>query len=140
MRKMCDNILQSHSDLVLLGDMNCDPAKSNTIEFICDTYALSNLIKSPTCNKGIVPSLIDVILVSNHRKYMNVLNSKCPLSDFHNIIGAATKRFAPIMKPHNIYYQHKIMERAAKNQNKHRNELKGIHSFELKITDIFFVP
>ena len=88
---MCDKILQHNSDFVLIGDLNSDPKKSNTIEFICDTYNLTNLVKNPTCSKGPNPSLIDVILVSNSKKYSKALNSECPVSDFHSIIGAATK-------------------------------------------------
>ena len=102
---MCDKILQQNSDFVLIGDLNSDPKKSNAIEFICDTYNLTNLVKTPTCSKGSNPSLIDVILVPNSRKYSKALNSECPLSDFHNIIGAATKRFAPVMKPRKITYR-----------------------------------
>ena len=103
--EICDKILQLNSDFVILGDLNCDPKKTNIIDFICDTYCLTNLVKSPTCYKGPVHSLIDVILVSSSRKYSKALNTNCPLSDFHNIIGAATKRFAPVMKPRNITYR-----------------------------------
>ena len=102
---MCDKILQHNADFALIGDLNSNPMKSNAIEFICDTYSLTNLIKTPTCNKGPNPSLIDVILVSNSRKYSKSLNSNCPLSDFHNIIGASTRRFAPVMKPRKITYR-----------------------------------
>ena len=50
-------------------------------------------------------SLLDVILVSNPRRYASTFNVFCRLSDFHNIIGAATKRFAPSQKPRIIHFR-----------------------------------
>lgn len=105
MSEMADKLLISCQDLILLGDMNCCPNKSNTIKDFCDMYDLSNIIKDPTCHKGQTPTLLDVILVSNPKRYAGVLNSICNLSDFHNIIGAATRRFAPSMIPRCIFYR-----------------------------------
>ena len=62
------------------------------------------LITEPTCHKGDVSTLIDVILVTNPRRYLGTLNSEYNISDFHNIIGAATRRFAPSLKPQKIIY------------------------------------
>ena len=85
--------------------MNCCPTKSNVIHDLCDLYCLTNLIKEATCHKGTNPSILDIILVSNPRRYAAVLNAECPISDFHNIIGAATKRFAPLKTPRKILYR-----------------------------------
>ena len=94
-----------YSDLVFLGDMNCCPSKSTTIQDFCEIYGLTNLITEPTCHKGDVSTLLDVILVTNPRRYLGTLNSECNISDFHNIIGAATRRFAPSLKPQKIVYR-----------------------------------
>ena len=91
--------------LVFLGDANCCPTKSTTIQDLCDTYGLSNLIKEPTCHKGTTSTLLDVNLVTNHNRYNGVLNTNYCLSDVHNIIGAVTKRFAPSQKPRKISYR-----------------------------------
>ena len=56
------------------------------------------VVNDPTCFKGPTPSILDVILVTNPRRYISTLNVRCYVSDFHNIIGAATKRFAPEKK------------------------------------------
>ena len=85
--------------------MNCCPIKSNTIQNICEQYDPTNLKKEPTCHKGPTPSLLDDILVSNARRYSAILNVCCDISDFHNIIGAATKCFAPSQKPRIIRYR-----------------------------------
>ena len=100
-----DTILKTHEDIVLLGDMNCCPSKSSTVRDLCDIYGLTNLITTPTCNKGPTPTVLDVILVTNPRRYSGTLNTACELSDFHNIIGGSTKRFAPSRKPRKIVYR-----------------------------------
>ena len=91
--------------LFFFGDMNCAPDKSNVIKISCDTYNLKNLITSPTCHKGQHSTVIDVVLVSNPKKYAGVLNCECAVSDFHNFVGAATMRFAPFYHPRVIYYR-----------------------------------
>ena len=60
----------------------------------------------PTCQKGDpVSTLLDVILVTSSQRYLGILNSECNISDFHKIIGAATRRFAPSLKPQKIMYR-----------------------------------
>ena len=103
--RLSDMLWRSHDDFVYLGDMDCCPIKSHAIENICEQYDLTNLIKEPTCHKGPTPSLLDVISVSNPRRYGSSFNVYCGLSDFHNILGAATKRFAPSQKPRIIHYR-----------------------------------
>ena len=85
--------------------MICCPTKSSLIKNICDIYGLRNLIKDPTCHKGPISTLLDVILVSNPKRYVGVLNEKFDISDQHKIIGAATWRHAPFQKPKKIYYR-----------------------------------
>ena len=102
---MADSLLKTHSDLAFLGDMNCCPSKSTLIQDLCDIYGLTNLITEPTCHRGDVPTLLDVILVTSSQRYLGILNSECNISDFHNIIGAATRRFAPSLKPQRIMYR-----------------------------------
>ena len=60
---MADSLFRTHNDLVFLGDMNCCPAKSTTIQDFCEIYGLTNLITEPTCHKGDVSTFLDVILV-----------------------------------------------------------------------------
>ena len=85
--------------------MNYCPIKSHTIQNICEQYDLTNLIKESTCYKRPTPSLLDIILVFNPRHYASSLNIFCGLSDFHDSIGAATKRFAPSQEPRIIHYR-----------------------------------
>ena len=102
---MADLLLQSYTDLVFLGDMNSCPTKGPVISELCDLYGLHNLIDHPTCFKGATLSVIDVILVTNRKKYSGVLNCNCHISDVHNFTGAATRRYAPLRKPRHIFYR-----------------------------------
>ena len=95
---IADCLLKTYDDLVFFWDANCCPTKSTTIQDLCDTYGLSNLVKEPTYHKGSTSTLLDVILVTNHKRYSGMLNTNFCLSDVHNVIGAATKRFSPITK------------------------------------------
>ena len=106
MCQMADYLFRSHNDLIFLGDMNSCPSKSNVISELCDMYGLYNLITEPTCFKSATaPSLIDVILVTDRKKYSGVINCNCHVSDVHNSIGAATRRFAPLRKPRHVFYR-----------------------------------
>ena len=104
--KIADNLLKSFTDIVFIGDGNCCPNRCSVISDLCELYGLKNLVDGPTCFKSrLNPSSIDVILVTNPRKYIDVINSTFELSDFHNIIGASTRRFAPKLKPYPIKYR-----------------------------------
>ena len=103
---VADNLFKSFSDIVFIGDGNCCPKRCSVINDLCELYGLKNLVDGPTCFKSkLNPSSIDVILVTNPRKYIDVLNSRFELSDFHNIVGASTRRFAPKLKPYPIKYR-----------------------------------
>ena len=43
--------------------------------------------------------------MGDRNKNSGVLNYNSPVSDFHNVIGACTRRFAPSQKPRNISYR-----------------------------------
>ena len=95
----------SYDELVYVGDMNCAHKKSNTIQTFCDMYSLSDRIKAPTCFKGKEPNLLEVILVSNPKRYAGTVNCDCPVNDVHNCIGVATKRHNRLYHPRKIYYR-----------------------------------
>ena len=102
---MADKQFLYHDDLTFIGDMNCCPRKSDIIKSFCDIYDPKNLIVSPTCHKGNNPTLLDVILVSKPRRFAKTLNCECILSDFHNFVGAATKKHLPLSEPRRIIYR-----------------------------------
>ena len=104
--KVADNVFRYFTDVVFIGDGNCSPSRCSIINELCELYGLTNIVEGPTCFKSQRnPTSIDVILVNNPRKYAGTLNTTFELSDFHNMIGAATRRFAPSSKPFPIKYR-----------------------------------
>ena len=99
--QMADRLLIICPDIVFIGDMNCCPKKSDAIKEFCELYHMKNLIASPTCHKGPSPTILDVILVSQPKRFTESLNCECPLNDFHNIIGGATKQYEPFEQSNN---------------------------------------
>ena len=72
----------------------------NTGEYIADITCKA----FATCHNDQISTLLDVILVSNPRRFLDVINEHFDLSDHHNFIGAATRRHAPSRKSKKIYY------------------------------------
>ena len=72
----------------------------------CDLYDLKHLIKDPACNKGATSTLLDIILVSNPRRYTGALNANFNLSDGHNPISAV----ALIIKQKDIFYRSYVVK------------------------------
>ena len=105
MSLMAEKQLNYCEDLIILGDMNCCTRRSDFIKTFCEMYDMKNLIVAPTCLKGPVPTLLDVLLVTKPRRFAGTLNCECILSDFHNFIGAATKKYAPTAEPRKIIYR-----------------------------------
>ena len=102
MSLMAEKQLNYCEDLIILGDMNCCPRKSDFIKTFCEMYDMKNLIVAPTSLKGPLPTLLEVILVMKPRRFAGTLNCECILSDF---IGAATKKYAPTAEPRKIIYR-----------------------------------
>ena len=60
---LCDVMLNESSNIVLLGDYNCN-LEENSLSHSCDTYELHNLVVSAKSFKGIKGTLIDICFVS----------------------------------------------------------------------------
>ena len=102
---LCDVVLQETENIVILADFNLNHICGGTLDRLCNEFSLYNLVKSPTCDKGKNPTLIDVILVSKPRRFTGELNSPCWLSDHHNFICVSTKLCLPPELPKKIYYR-----------------------------------
>ena len=79
--------------IYILGDLNVNLLKhpndlTNTIESL-DLYSV---IKDPTCFKNVSsPTLLDVILTNSKYGVADKLNCNVGISDFHHLVGFATK-------------------------------------------------
>ena len=66
-----------YHNILLLGDFNITPEDLKFRNF-CDTHDLGNLIKKPTCFKGINPTYIDLIL--KHQKQIAITTGTMKLT------------------------------------------------------------
>ena len=107
--KILDKLLLESKMINIIGDINVNmlatDSKSISMHDFLGSYSLKNLITDPTCFKGVTSSLIDVILVTNNRRYEKCLNYTCGLSDYHNLIACCTKIHVPRSKPKVVYYR-----------------------------------
>ena len=72
------NSLQIESShILIIGDINFDMTKENTLSNICSTYDLKNLVCGPTCNKGAKSTALDVILSSEPKRFKHTINEPC---------------------------------------------------------------
>ncbi|KAI8512623.1 hypothetical protein Bbelb_092620 [Branchiostoma belcheri] len=88
-KESMDKASDTNLETTILGDLNCnlliDKGPAEDLNFLCDLYDLTNLIKEPTRVTEQSSSLIDVILTSNSCKYSNSGVYKGGLSDHHLI-------------------------------------------------------
>ena len=91
----------------IIGDFNINLClHPNALSDIFDCYNLTNVIKEPTCFKSVSnPTLIDPIVTNNARRLGGSLNLCIGVSDFHNIVCAATRIQCPKFSPHMITYR-----------------------------------
>ena len=97
--KILDKVVRESSMIIINGDMNVDMSKCNyksgKLTDILNLYNLCNKVNTPTCFKGAVPSIIDLCIVSQPKRFGPLLNWNCGLSDWHNLIVISTKLKMP---------------------------------------------
>ena len=95
------------SNLIFIGDLNVDFKCSNhALKDVMQNYNIVNIIKEPTCSKSDTnPSIIDVILTTCPKRLAVAMNINIGLSDFHNLVGVATRLAKPKSKPNKIVYR-----------------------------------
>ena len=128
------NSLQMESlHIFIIGDINFDMSKENTLSNLCTTYDLKNLVCGPTCSKGAKSTALDVILSSEPKRFKHTINEPCFLSDFHNVICTVTKLLCPPVVPKRVYYR----------SYKHFNEesyVRDLNSAPFMVCNIFGDP
>ena len=91
-------------NIVILGDLNVNMLKSNVLSDWLDISGLKNVIKEPTCKKGL-PSLLDVLITNKPKRLQYSSSLYIGLSDFHNLVCAGTKFHVSKRKRTNIFYR-----------------------------------
>ena len=101
-----NDINSKYSNVVIVGDLNINMSRqSHCLNDIMNTYGLSNIIKSPTCYKSSVPTMIDVIISNQPKRLQGVTTIDTGLSDFHHMICCATKLHIPKRVPKTMFYR-----------------------------------
>ena len=78
----------------IIGDLNINLLSDTGSQYLNDVMeinGLKNIIKEATCFKSNEPTLIDVVLTTNANRVASTININTGLSDFHNLVGMATK-------------------------------------------------
>ena len=96
--------LNSYHNIVLLGDFNVNMANPNVMKANFDTNGLTNIIKDPTCFKG-TPSIIDLFVTNQPKRFCHSISVDVGISDFHNMICIASRFHVPKHKSTTIYYR-----------------------------------
>ncbi len=70
----------------------------NELSDCLEVNGLRNLVKNPTCFKS-TPSLIDLIITNEPKRFKSAVCADTGLSDFHSLVCNATKIQVPKLKP-----------------------------------------
>ena len=97
-KETCEEICESHENVVIIGDLNFNMLQDNILSSIIPTFSLTNVIKDATCFKSQQPTLIDVMLVTKRRKIIKGFSENVGISDFHNLIGGVMRLHKPAPK------------------------------------------
>ena len=96
-----------------------------------DTHNLSNLVKSATCFKSSIGSLLDVLLTNKPKVFQKTFVCKTGLSDCHNLVATIFKSIFIKLPPKVVKY------RSYKNFDK--NKLcDDLNQILIKLTNILY--
>ena len=101
--------INSYDNIILMGDFNIDIKKENStacdiLEKFCDTFNLTNLVKSKTCFMNNHKSTVDLILTNKRRSFQITNVTETGVSDCHELITTFMKSHISRLKPQNVYY------------------------------------
>ena len=102
--------INSYGNIILWGDFNITIKKENSITYnqleeFCDTFNLTNLVKSKTCFVNKHKSTIDLILINNLRSFQITNVTETGVSDCHKLITTFMKSYISRLKPKNVHYR-----------------------------------
>ena len=107
LESLCTLCLKECKSMYVLGDLNVNMlSETHMLTDTLNVLNMRNVIIEPTCYKSIEsPTLIDVILTNTPRRLAGTINVSLGISDFHNLIGAATKMGLPNVAPKTVVYR-----------------------------------
>ena len=102
--------INNYDNIILMGDFNIDIKKENSIAYnkleeFCDTFNLTNLVKTETCFMNNHKSTIDLILTNKPRSFQITNVTETGVSDCHKLITTFMKSHISRLKPQNVHYR-----------------------------------
>ena len=77
-----------------------------SMQELCESYFLENLVKKPTCFKNPAkPTCIDLIITNKHGMFQNAKPYETGLSDFHKLVVSIMKLSYKKSPPRMIKYR-----------------------------------
>ena len=107
LEKMVEKCQCLGKSVFVMGDLNIDFSKETTpLSGFLETFGMKNMVKGATCFKSVNnPTSVDVILTDSWSRISECINVSNGISDYHNIVCAATKIHAPQIQPRQIIYR-----------------------------------
>ena len=108
--KSLDLVYNTYDNVILMGDININFLDKNSpklkkLETFCDTFAMNNLIKAPTCFQADIPTSLDVILTNKNKSFINSNVVITGLSDWHGMVTTMTRTHVKKLPPKTIRYR-----------------------------------
>ncbi len=102
-----DKCMDITPNIFVTGDLNCNMLKggANAVRTLCDDFNFVNVVTKPTCFKADPPTLLDVILVNDHKIVKKCDVFPCSLSDFHHFTCAVLDIKIPKMGKRQVTYR-----------------------------------
>ena len=102
--------INNYGNIILIGDFNITIKKENSITYnqlkeFCDTFNLTNLVKSKTCFVNKHKSTIDLILINNVRFFQITNVTETGVSDCHKRITTFMKYYISRRRQKNVRYR-----------------------------------
>ena len=91
-----------------MGDFNIDITKENCsgfdkMEELCDTFNLTNIMKSETCYINNHKSTIDLFFTNKPLLFLGTSTTETGLSHCHKLISTFMRSFVSCLKPKNVF-------------------------------------
>jgi hypothetical protein len=105
--EILDKCILESNWFYLIGDFNVDlKVTPNSLSEVFECYNMTNIIKDATCFKNMSnPTLLDPKVTNNAKRLIAHLNKSIGVSDFHNIVCAATRIKCQKFSPHIVTYR-----------------------------------
>jgi len=104
---ICNHCYTESKSVYIIGDLNVNfMSHVNALTDTLTMLNLCNVVQGATCHKNVEsPTLLDVILTNCKKSVSSTFNVDIGISDFHNVIGFATKMYVPNTGRRKICYR-----------------------------------